>query len=59
MTDTLDAHDRAYLDKLRLAVEVLIRAAEETDAVNGVLESELHLLRDSLEREILRSPGGS
>lgn len=55
MADGLEAHDRAYLDKLRLAAEVLIRAGEETEEVNDVLESELVLLRDRLEQKVLCS----
>lgn len=57
MTDGLDAHDdRVYLDKLRLAAEVLIRAGEETEEVNDVLESELVLFREQVEAALLRSP---
>ncbi|MCL2584251.1 MAG: hypothetical protein FWE35_17540 [Streptosporangiales bacterium] len=55
MNDKLDACDRVYLDKLRLAAEVLIRGGEEAE-VNSALESELVLLRDRLERALLRSP---
>lgn len=57
MVNGLETHDKTYLDKLRLACEVLIRAGEETDEVNSALESEAVLLRDRLERALLRSPG--
>lgn len=53
MTDELKANDRVYLEKLRLAAEVLIREGGETELVTDALESELVLLRDSLERALL------
>lgn len=53
MPDALESHDRIYLDRLRLAVNVLLRAAEETDLVNDALESELLLARETLERALL------
>jgi len=59
MPDALENNDRVYLDKLRLAAKILIRAGEETELVNGVLESELHLLQDAVERALLLSPDTS
>jgi len=59
MPDSLENNDRVYLDKLRLTAQILIRAGEETELVNGVLESELHLLQDAVERALLLSPDTS
>lgn len=59
MTDGLKAHDHLYLDKMKLAVDVLLRAGEETTMVNDALQSELFLLRDDLDRALLLCPGTS
>lgn len=60
MTDTRDGlagHDRVYLEKLRLATQVLLAASEEESAfLNDVIESELVLVRDEIERALLLGP---
>lgn len=59
MNDGLKANDRTYLEKLRLAAEILLREGGETSLVTDALESELVLLRDSLERQLLADPDES
>ncbi|MCL2583266.1 MAG: hypothetical protein FWE35_12505 [Streptosporangiales bacterium] len=51
-----DDHERIYLEKLRLAVTVLLEAAEGPIEIPGPLETELFLLRDRLDRVLLQ-PG--
>ena len=53
MTDELEHHDRVYLDKLRLATDVLMQAAQESDLVPDPLEVELVLLKDRIDRALL------
>ncbi|MBO0822217.1 MAG: hypothetical protein J2P26_15380 [Nocardiopsaceae bacterium] len=50
--DNMEHYDRIYLEKLRLATEVILRAAEE-DGIPDSLESELHIFRDRVERLLL------
>ena len=56
MTNGLEAHDRVYLEKLHLAAQVLLAAAEEPGLLNDVLEAELVLVRDEIERALLLQP---
>lgn len=51
-----DALDRIYLEKLRLATDVIMRLGED-DAIPAPLESELSLLRDRIDRALLSQPG--
>lgn len=54
--DGLAGHDRIYLEKLRLATQVLLSAAEEEPGLlNDVIESELGFVRDKAEHALLRS----
>jgi len=59
MTDTHDGlagHDRIFLEKIRLATQVLLSAAEEEPGLlNAVIESELGLVRDKIDLALLRS----
>lgn len=59
MTDGVQTNDRTHLEKLRLAVEVLLREGGEISLVTDALESELVVLRDSLERLLLAGPDES
>ncbi|MCL2586491.1 MAG: hypothetical protein FWE35_29025 [Streptosporangiales bacterium] len=52
--DGLDQHDRIYLDKLRLAIDALLDAAEEPGFLNDVLQAELFLARDKVQWALLR-----
>ena len=52
--DGLDHHDRIYLDKLRLAIDILLEVAEEPGILNDVLQSELFLARDKVQHALLR-----
>lgn len=57
MTDTtardqLDGHDRVYLEKLRLAADVILELGEE-NLINDILATELHLFRDRVDRALL------
>lgn len=56
MPGTPESPDRIYLGKLKLAVDVLLRASEETDLVNDALESELVLAREKVEHALLLAP---
>lgn len=47
-----DALDRIYLEKLALATNIILRLGED-DSIPAPLESELHLLRDRIERALL------
>ncbi|MBO0820918.1 MAG: hypothetical protein J2P26_08735 [Nocardiopsaceae bacterium] len=49
---TFDALDRVYLEKLALATDIILRLGED-DSIPAPLESELHLLRDRIERALL------
>lgn len=53
------AMDRVYLEKLRLAVEVILRVGEDPDMLPATLESELFLFRDRVDRALLLEPGGT
>lgn len=55
--DELEEHDRLYLDKLRLAIEVILGAGEDPDTLNDVLQTELFLLLDRVQRALLLQPG--
>jgi hypothetical protein len=37
------AEERVYLEKLRLAAEIILRMAEDPNGISDVLESELYL----------------
>ena len=53
MNDTIDALDRVFLEKLNLAAGVILRLGEDPGVLNNVLESELLLFRDRVERALL------
>jgi hypothetical protein len=50
--DGLFAFERVYLEKLRLACQVLLGLAQE-QFISDPLESELHGLQDRVERVLL------
>jgi hypothetical protein len=45
--------ERTYLLKLRLAAEVILEAAPELSLISDPLETELRILKDRLEFELL------
>lgn len=51
--DELEEHDRLYLDKLRLAVGILLEAAEEPGSMSDALQAELFAYKDRLDRSLL------
>lgn len=51
--DGLAGHNRVYLERLRLATEVLLSAAEEPGFLNDIIESELVLVREKVECALL------
>jgi len=51
--DDLEGHDRIFLDKLRIAVEVLLEAAQEPGTMSDALESEVFAYQDRLLRALL------
>lgn len=51
--DHLNGRDRIYLEKLRLAVEVLLREAEDPGGIPDTLESELYIFRDRVDHTLL------
>jgi hypothetical protein len=53
VNDEIDTRDRIYLEKLRLATDVLLQAGEEKDVLNDLMQTELFLLRDRVERALL------
>jgi hypothetical protein len=48
--------DRIYLEKLRLATDILLRVGEDPDGLPNSLESELFLFRDRCEHALLIKP---
>lgn len=52
-SDPLNSRDRIYLEKLRLAVEVLLREAEDPGGTPDTLESELYIYRDRVDHVLL------
>lgn len=53
MNDEFDQKDRVYLEKLRLAIDILLRVGEDPGAMSEVLTSELFLYRDTVEKALL------
>lgn len=55
--DELEIHDRIYLERLRLAIGVLLQVGEDPGALPNTCEVELFLLRERVERALLLKPG--
>lgn len=55
--DSLEAHDRLFLDKLRLAATVILELSEDSE-INDVLATELHLLLNRIDRCLLLPGAG-
>lgn len=53
MLDETEGRDRVYLEKLRLAIEVILRVGEDPGALPNALESELFVYRDRVDRALL------
>jgi hypothetical protein len=51
--DELEGYDRVSLQKLLLAVDIILRLGEESDIVANALESDLWVLKDRAERALL------
>lgn len=54
--DELEIHDRIYLEKLRLAANVILQLAEDPGGIPETLETELYLFRDRVDRALLLNP---
>lgn len=52
--DELDAMDRVFLERLRLAADVILQLGEDPGALSPPLESELVLFRERIERVLLK-----
>lgn len=60
ITDKIEFLDRASLERLRLAADVILELGEDADVLPGPLEAELFLFRDRVHRALLMAkPGGS
>lgn len=57
--DSFETYDRIFLEKLRLAADVILRLGEDDDGISEILESELYLFRDRVERAFLTKPSSS
>lgn len=51
--DELAENDRIYLEKLRLATNVLLQVGEDQGVLNDVIQTELFIFRDRIERALL------
>lgn len=51
--DQLEAHDRVYLEKLRLAATVILDLGEDDQTIPDTFQTELYLFRDRVERALL------
>ncbi|MCL2585711.1 MAG: hypothetical protein FWE35_25035 [Streptosporangiales bacterium] len=52
----LENKERVYLEKLKLATQVLLELGED-DGLTSSLESELWVFQDSVDRALLQLPG--
>lgn len=55
--DELEEHDLIYLEKLRLAADVILQVGEDPGALPDTFQTELYLFRDRIERALLLCPG--
>jgi len=46
-------YDRVYLEKVRLAIQILLDLPADSDLLNSALETDLHLLKDRIELALL------
>lgn len=51
--DELNHHDRVYLEKLRLATNVLLQHGEDPGVLSDILHTELFIFRDRIELALL------
>jgi len=54
--DDLEDYDRIYLEKLRLAADVILQLGKDQEAIPVTLEVELWTFRDRVERALLMVP---
>lgn len=57
--DGLEDRDRTYLEKLRLAADVILQLGEDPGVIPNTLEVELWVSRDRVERALLQIPGAT
>lgn len=57
--DELEILDRIYLEKLRLAANVILALAEESGTIPDTLEAELYIFKDRVERALLLPSGAA
>lgn len=53
MASALDDHDHVFLERLHLAVSVILELGEDDALLNSALETDLVLLKDKVERALL------
>lgn len=52
----LEGHGRIYLEKLRLAADVILQLGDDPGAIPDSLETELWIFRDRIEHDLLQLP---
>lgn len=57
--DELEEHDLIYLEKLRLATDVILQVGEDPGALPDTFLVELYLFKDRVERALLLTPGAT
>lgn len=56
MRDDLETLDRVFLEKLGLAVKIILDVGKDPGGLPASLESELFVFKDRVDRAILLSP---
>jgi hypothetical protein len=57
--DELEEHDLVYLEKLRLAADVILQVGEDPGALPDTFQTELYLFKDRVERALLLCTGAT
>lgn len=55
--DELEVHDRIFLEKLRLAADVILSLGDDAEMLPDTFQTELYIFRDRVERSLLLQPG--
>lgn len=51
--DELEVHDRIFLEKLRLASDVILSLGDDAGMLPDTFQTELYIFRDRVERSLL------
>lgn len=54
--DELEVHDRIFLEKLRLAADVILSLGDDAEILPDPFQAELYIFRDRVERSLLLQP---